>query len=99
MENGTHQLPPAPIISNDLMEAAVVRAAELLEEMAPASAAALITRGIQLDEVVQATGDEDVEVIAQFQMLAAALFHCVEVLEMIHAAAQDIPDDEFPATG
>ena len=85
-------LPPAPFISNDVMEASIIRAAELLEEMAPPSAAALITRGIQIDEAVEASGgDPDVEAIAQYQMLGAALFHCVEVLEMIRAVSKQEP--------
>lgn len=91
-----HQ-PPAGVISDEVMEAAVVRAAELLEEMAPPAAAALITRGIQIDEAVQQ--DEELAEMAQFQMLGAALFHCVEVLEMIRQASQQIPEEHFPQAG
>lgn len=82
-------LPAAQVISNDVMEAAVVRTVELLEEMAPPSAAALTLRGIQINEAIEASGhDPDVEAIGQFQMLGAALYHCVEVLEMILATAR-----------
>lgn len=87
------ELPPVPVISNDTMEAAIVRAVELLEEMAPAAAAALITAGLSIDDVMQEyPDDDDVQALAQFQMLGHTLFQCVQVLEMIRAASQDVTE-------
>jgi hypothetical protein len=83
-------LPAAPMVSNDVMEAAIVRAAELLEEIAPPSAAVLTAFAIQVHEAVEAAGgDPDVETIAQFQMLGMALYSCVEALTMIREAMKN----------
>jgi hypothetical protein len=94
------ELPAVDMISSEVMEATLLRASDLLEEMAPPAAAALAVRGLVLEEAIEETdGDTDVLQIADVQMLAAALFHCVQVLEMIRAAAVEIPDETFPAAG
>lgn len=82
------------------MEALILRASELLEEMSPPAAAALAARSFALEDVITETdGDTDVMQIADVQMLAAALFHCIQVLEMIRQAAVEIPQQGFPEAG
>lgn len=84
------ELPAVDIITSDVMEATILRASELLEEIAPPAAAALAVRTFVLEEAINETGeDQDVLKIADVQMLAAALFHCVQVLEMIRAASAE----------